>query len=317
MRILFSLLLLALLSGCSDSGDGRAMGTLERERIVITAPATQTITAVAVEEGQPVKNGDILLTFDAVQARANLNALQAQLAQAEAYLSQLQHGPRKETIAAASAQVHGAEASLNEAGISLRRAKQLHQKNLNAQADVDSAQAAYDSAVAAVQQAQAQLDELQAGTRDEEIAQAMAAADSLKAQVLSAEKTLSDLTLTAPADAVVDALPWHAGDRVTAGTTAITLLAANEPYARVYLPANRLAGLTAGSEVSVKIDGLDQALTGTLTRIRPQPAFTPYFALNERDRSALMYLSDVQFSGDALKTLGSVPTGRTLEVLLP
>ncbi|WP_430462357.1 HlyD family secretion protein [Thalassolituus sp. LLYu03] len=306
-----------LLSACGNSEAGRAMGTLERDRITLTSPASETVTSSPVHEGQSVRAGDLLLQLDPTRAQAALNAQQAQLQQAEARLAELQSGARPEERAAATAQVEGARAALTEASQQLTRAKALRAQNLTGQADVDAAVARRDSAAATLLQAQEQLAQLTNGTRAEQLAQAEAAVASARALTNSAAKSLSDLSLTAPVAGRVDALPWHTGDRINTGIVAVTLLADSEPYARVYLPANALTSLSAGQTVQVRVDGLDQPFTGTLTNIRSQPAFTPYFALNERDRAALMYLSEVRFTGNDASALRDIPTGRTLEVLHP
>lgn len=317
MKYWIPILCSALISACGSDSGGRAMGSLERARITLTTPASETISRVAVHEGQQVQAGNLLLSFDNTRASAALRAQQALLQQAEARLAELRNGARSEERAAAAAKVEGAQAALTDASQQLQRARALRQQNLTGQAEVDGAIARRDSAAATLQQAQEQLAQLNNGTRPEQLSQAEAAVASARAQTDSAQKTLDDLTLTAPAAAAVDALPWHQGDRINAGTVAITLLTLGDPYARVYLPANRLDGLRSGSNVQVRVDGLAQPLTGTLTNIRSQPAFTPYYALNERDRSSLMYLSEVHFSGTALEQLRTVPTGRTLEVILP
>lgn len=308
---------LLLLTACSGDNSGRAMGTLERDRITLTAPATETVTSVLVSEGQSVKQGDVLMTLDSTRAQAAVDAQQALLNQASARLAELQSGARKEERAAAAAALNGAQASLTEASRQLERARALRQQNLNSQADVDSAVARRDSARAAVQQAQEQVRELANGTRPEQLAQAEAAVASASAQLTSLHKALADLTLTATSDGQIDALPWHSGDRLNAGVIALTLLSDSDPYARVYLPANRLNAIHNGSAVQIKIDGVEQPLAGTVQNIRSQPAFTPYYALNERDRAALMYLSEIRFSDEALNTVRSLPSGRALSVVLP
>lgn len=306
-----------LLSACSNDNSGRAMGSLERDRLTLTAPVSETIAQVQVSEGQAVNRGDALLQLDSTKAQATVSQQQAILAQASARLAELQSGARAEERQQAGARVAGARAELLDATQQLQRARSLRDQNMAPQADVDSAKARRDNAAAQLTQAEQALLELRNGTRVEQLEQAAAAVDAARATLTSAQKSLADLTLSAPADAVVDILPWHSGDRVTAGSILVTLLSSRDPYARVYLPQNHLTALHKGSQVLVRIDGLEQPVTGTIRNIRAQPAFTPYYALNERDRAHLMYLTDIVFSGDALQQVTALPSGRTLEVLLP
>ncbi|MDK2777352.1 MAG: HlyD family efflux transporter periplasmic adaptor subunit [Pseudomonadota bacterium] len=308
---------LLLLSGCDDNNSGRAMGSLERERITLTAPASEVIQQIQVHEGDRVKAGTVLMQLDSTRASAAVDQQQALTAQARARLAELQAGARQEERASASALVDGARASLTDARQQLQRVQDLRRQNMVGQAELDSAIARRDSAAAALEQAQEQWRQLDNGTRPEQIQQAQAALSAAEAQLTASRKTLSDLTISAPLAATVDLLPWHSGDRISSGTVLVSLVSDSAPYARVYLPQNYLTSIHNGSLVQVKIDGLEQPLNGRVRHIRSQPAFTPYYALNERDRARLMYLTDIVFDGTDLQQVAALPTGRTLEVLLP
>ena len=60
--------------------------------------------------------------------------------------------------------------------------------------------------------------------------------------------------------------------------------------------------MRAGSTVALRIDGLDEDLAGTVRWVASEAAFTPYFALTERDRGRLTYAAkvDLEFSGERL-----------------
>jgi HlyD family secretion protein len=55
------------------------------------------------------------------------------------------------------------------------------------------------------------------------------------------------------------------------------------------------------------------AFLATIRHIRPQPAFTPFYALNERDRARLMYLTELTLPD----SYADLPTGMNVEVMLP
>src|SRR5690606_18694718 len=99
-----------VLSGCQNQSDEIALGTLERDRVVLTATAGETITEVLAREGQVVQVGDVLLRLDDRRQRARAAQAEALLAQAQAHLTELQNGVREEEIAAAKARLEGATA---------------------------------------------------------------------------------------------------------------------------------------------------------------------------------------------------------------
>jgi HlyD family secretion protein len=65
--------------------------------------------------------------------------------------------------------------------------------------------------------------------------------------------------------------------------------------------------------LTVRVDGLKQSMQGTVRWISSEPAFTPYYALNQGERSRLMYLAEVQLP-DSYATL---PNGVGAQVELP
>lgn len=303
--------LFMLLTGCIEDAP-RVFGTVDRDRLTLTAPVAELVASVNVREGQLVKAGDVLLTLDTTAATARIAQYEAELAEKNAFLAELVKGPRVEDIARAQAVLAGASAMLTEAEHRFERTQRLYNTKVLTQADSDAARAARDSAIAKQDEAQQSLKVLENGTRREQIDQARAAVDVAQAKLAVEHKLLSDLTMTVAQDAVVDILPWHAGDRVAAGTQLVSLLAIANPYVRVYLPATWLDRVKPGSKVKVWVDGRTDAINGVIRNIRSQPAYTPFYALNERDRSRLMYLTDIDLP-DKAKDL---PTGMVLEVEL-
>ena len=184
---------------------------------------------------------------------------------------------------------------------------------MQTQADLDAARAARDTAIAKQAQAQQQLNILTNGTRSERLEQGRAVVAAAAARLALAQKVMTDLSLVVAQDAVVDTLPWQVGDRVVAGTQLISLLAIEQPYVRVYLPATWLSRVKVGSPVKIHLDGQAIPLDGVVRHIRSQPAYTPFYALNERDRARLMYLTDISLPAQAQ----DLPSGLALEVSLP
>ncbi|MCH1918756.1 HlyD family efflux transporter periplasmic adaptor subunit [Shewanella sp. A3A] len=305
------LLLVTGLLGC-DQPNSVAMGTVERDRMLLSAPVNAQITVLAVSEGQQVAEGTTLLRLDDRIARALVAQRKAELDLAQAQLVLLQKGARDEAIAAADAAYQAATASAVEAQHNYQRSRQLFSEQMIGQAELDTALANRDQTAASKQQLYQQWQQLRNGNRPEEIEQAQQQANAASAALRSAEKSLDDLTIRAPKAGVVDILPWKQGDRVPAGAQLVSLLAATPCYARVYLPAAALTKLHQGDSVQVNIDGYAQAVTGTVRHIRSQPAFTPFYALNERDRARLMYLTDIDLPSDL-----NLPAGVAVEVHLP
>jgi HlyD family secretion protein len=311
MRIAATTLAILLLAACADRSANEALGTLERERIVLKATAAEIIVNEPVAEGTMVAAGTLLVQLDDALQQSRVAYARAEVAQANARLEELRNGARAEDIAAASARVAGARATVIEAAANYNRAKKLHQQNLAAQATVDTALANRDAAEASLQSAHEELLRLTNGTRKEQLDQAAAVVQAADAQLALEEQQLANLSIVATRDAYLDSLPWHVGERVTLGATVAVLLANSVPFARVYVPELWRARLQVGERRQVSVDGIAQPLTGTLRWIATEPAFTPHYALNATDRARLVYLAEFDLEeGEAL------PTGVPAQVLL-
>lgn len=303
--------LLLLLAACSEEAANQALGTLERDRIVLKATADEIIVQEPVPEGTVVSAGTVLVKLDDRQQQAIVARARAEVARAQASLEELRNGARVEDIAAATAQVSGAQAELVEAKAQFVRTSELRKQKLAAQANLDRAIAKRDAAEAALSSARENLLRLTNGTRPEQLDQGKAILDAAKAQLALEEYRLSELTVIATRDAYLDSLPWNVGERVSRGATLAVLLADNKPYARVYVPEPWRASLRIGDKRPVRIDGVDKALTGQLRWIATDPAFTPYYALNASDRARLVYLAEFD-----LDNADDLPTGVPAQVLL-
>ena len=311
MRIAACLLVVLLLAACADKNAHEALGTLERDRIVLKATAGEIILAEPVAEGTMVTAGTLLVQLDDTRQQAMVARATAEVAQAEARLDELRNGARVEDIAAASAAVAGARATVVEAEAGYSRTKSLLQQKLAAQATLDGALAKRDAAEAALQSAREKLLRLTNGTRKEQLDQAAAAVQAASAQLSLERRNLADLSVVATRDAFLDNLPWHVGERVPLGATVAVLLANSAPYARVYVPEPWRAQLQVGDRKPVRVDGIAQPLTGQLRWISTEPAFTPYYALNASDRARLVYLAEFDLEGGE-----ELPTGVPAQVLL-
>ncbi|MBW3163191.1 HlyD family secretion protein [Ferrimonas balearica] len=302
-----------LLSACSYGPEHLALGTLERDRVALTATVNEVVVSLPVAQGQTVETGQVLVQLDDRQQRSVVARAEAEVIRAQANLEKLRNGAREEEVAAAQARVAGARATLLDAQQTYQRNRDLVARKMISQADLDRALANRDAADANLRSAQEQLRELTNGTREEDLRMAEAELAANQASLESERKRLSDLTITATRDGVLDSLPWNLGERVTVGSPVAVLLAGDAPYARVYVPEPYRVHIRTGSELTVHIDGLPDPIEGSVRWISQEPAFTPYYALNQEERARLMYLAEVQLPASA----ANLPSGVPVQVDMP
>ncbi len=306
-------LIFVLPVACDRQSQGIASGTLERDRIAHTATASEVVVSLPVRQGSEVTKGMLLVQLDNTLQKAQVSKARADVAQFEARLEKLRHGARVEEVAAARAKVAQARAALVENEAGYVRVRNLIKQKVISQAALDAALATRDASLANLQNAQEQLRILTNGTREEDLRIAEASLDAASAILVREQKKLADLSILATRDGILDNLPWNLGERVTAGSPLAIVLAGKAPYARIYVPEPYRVKLKVGDVLVVHVDGLDKQLTGSLRWVATEPAYTPYYALNQEERSRLMYLAEVQLPDSE----ASLPNGVPVQVELP
>jgi HlyD family secretion protein len=121
------------------------------------------------------------------------------------------------------------------------------------------------------------------------------------------------LVITAPADGVIDSLLFEPGERPPAGRPVAVLLTGANPYARAYVSESLRARVAPGDAARVFVDGLAEPIAGRVRWVASEAAFTPYFALTERDRGRLTYLAKIDLDHDGRR----LPDGVPVEVEFP
>ncbi|MCP3667830.1 MAG: HlyD family efflux transporter periplasmic adaptor subunit [Gammaproteobacteria bacterium] len=302
-----------LLTGCEQYPENIALGTLERDRIAHTATINEVIVELPVAQGSLVTKGTLIVKLDDTLQKTMVSKAAAEVAQAEANLEKLRSGARIEDVAAARANVAAAEATLVESKANYARAVELRRLKTISVANLDKTLALRDADLAKLESTKEELLKLTNGTRIEDLRQAEALLDAAVAVLDNENKKLSDLSVHATRDGILDNLPWNLGERVTTGSPLAIVLAGKAPYARIYVPEPYRVKVNVGDELTIRIDGLENTITGTLRWISTEPAFTPYYALNQEERSRLMYLAEVQLPDSQ----SHLPNGVPAQVELP
>lgn len=299
-----------LIAACSEADNGRVVGQLESDRVELSVEFAEPITLRHVREGESVSEGQLLVEQDARRIEARIEEVRALTSQAEARLAEMIRGPREERIRAARATAVGAEQTARFRQTELDRATKLLAQGLVSQELLDQAQVSLDAAQADLRASRALLEELLSGTTAEELEQAEQAVNQGRAQLARLLVDRARHQIVAPADGVVDSLLFEAGERPSPGQPVVILLAGEQPYARVYVREQIRAQIKPGTRAVVHVDGIAESIAGTVRWVSSNAAFTPYFALTERDRGRLSFVAkiDLEVTGERL------PDGIPVEV---
>ena len=298
--------LFLLLASCKEQ-PLQAVGQLESDRIELVAEFSEVITSINVTEGDGIQAGASVLEQDTTRIDLRIEESQANIRRIEAVLAEQVSGPRTETIDAAKANLNAAQIERDYRENELDRLAGLRARNLTSVETVDSAQNFLNAAGARIELVNAQLAELEAGTRAERIEQTHGQLAQVHAQLAGLQLDKQRLLVTSTTGGIVDSLLFELGERPRTGDVVAVLLSGDQPYARLYIPEPMRVQVRVGSQLQIAVDGLPGTLTGTVRRIASEATFTPYFALNERDRTRLSYVAEVGLPTQSQRLPDGVP----------
>ncbi len=135
-----------------------------------------------------------------------------------------------------------------------------------------------------------------------------------RAALAELETSAGRYEVRAPRAGRIEALPFKLGERPSAGAPVVVMLADGAPYARAYVPEPLRVRFTAGRAVDLTVDGVAEPLHGTVRYVSAEAAYTPYYALTQKDRSRLSYLAEVTVDDPRAADL---PVGVPVQVRVP
>jgi HlyD family secretion protein len=213
-----------------------ATGTINPEfAVVITPEVTGEIIQLPIEEGDPVKKGDLLIRIKGDQYQAQKERLEANLQSSEATL-------------------RIREAEKKRLTLEYERVKELHTKELASNSELEFAESNYLTALASYEQAEAVV--LQS-----------------KAQLREVLETLYKTTIYSPLDGTVTQLNVELSERVlgsgfSQGTNIMTVANLNNMEAVVEVDENDVVLVSVGDTANVQVDAFGkEEFKGVVTQI--------------------------------------------------
>ncbi|HVO56926.1 MAG TPA: HlyD family efflux transporter periplasmic adaptor subunit [Dongiaceae bacterium] len=352
-RVAIIVLVLAVITGAGILYGGwfkrdtglTGSGTVEARNIRVGSKVGGRIDKVLVREGDHVKQGQVLITFDDKELQASLEQSRAAAEKAkrgfrkeeieEARASMLaakadyemrKNGFRTEDVAAAQADYERAAADEVRTRLDAERYDALAQKDLVSKQQRDTADANWKMALAQKDNAQHKLDEMKRGYRPEEIAsaearylQAQASFDKFergnrKEDVQSAaalyaydEARFREREVLAPSDATVEVLDVRPGDIIAPNTPVATLLESDQIYVRIYVPETEIGRVRVGQKALVTVDSASkQPIDGVVEQINQQAEFLPRNVQTREERVHQVFGVKVRINDPAHRVLAGM-----------
>jgi len=201
------------------------------------------VAKVLVEEGQAVKQGQVLAELDATDYRNGYDAAQAQADSAKAVDRKAQEGLRAQEL-------EQARIDAEQWQDQYKRMKFLYDHKSLPANDFKKIEAGYNAA-------QQRYDMARQGTRVADKEAASGQYRAAAAQMHEAQKRLGDTRLVAPIAGFIGMRRIDVGDTVGAGTPVISVLDLNPVKVRVAIPEAEIGKVKEGSRATVTIPSLD------------------------------------------------------------
>src|SRR5580765_834728 len=261
------------------------IGTVDANQVIVSAQVSGRIQKLLVDEGTPVKAGDLIAVLDPSE-------LQAQEAAATAAISSLQHkvtemehteastkGSTTRDVANAQAKLSSAKAQLIQANAQLDRTQSdsrrvialakagiaSDQERVQAETNLQAAQAIEQAQQELVRAAEADLSAATARTHQANAARSTVASTEGDVKNAIAQKNQAAVRLGytnvyAPVSGTVSVRAARQGEVVNIGAPIVTIVDLSDTWARAAIPETYADHIGYGDVLRVRLPG------GTVTR---------------------------------------------------
>jgi len=260
------------------------IGTVDSNQVIVSAQVEGRIQKLLVDEGTPVKAGDLIATLDPSELQAQEAAAAATIASLQHKVAEMRHteqstsGSTSSDVANARAKLSSAKAQLLQAKAALERTESdsrrtielaktgvaSDQERVQAETNLQAAQATVQAQQDLVAAAEADLNSAIARTQQANAAKSTVAATvaDLKtaiAQKNQAEVRLGYTNIVAPVTGTVSVRAARQGEVVNIGAPIVTIVDLNDTWVRAAIPETYADHIGYGDTLRVRLPG------GTIT----------------------------------------------------
>jgi HlyD family secretion protein len=293
----------------------RIAGNIEAHESVISFKVPGRILELPVQEGQYVKQGDLLARLDDDDYRQQVSVDEATVHTREAELNLGLAGSRKQEILAAKQSLIDAESDLELKRAEFRRRQALLGEQAVSQEDVDSAETLLKRAEATYRRIKENYNQITEGTRKEEIAVRRADLQLAQENLKKSRVNLSYTVLSAPVSGVVLVRQAELGEVVSPGTPVVTIADVDHLWMRGYINETDLGHVRWDQPATVRTDTYpDKNYHGRVSFIASQAEFTPKSVETYKERVTLVYRVKIDLENPNHELKPGMPAEAAIEM---
>ncbi len=260
------------------------IGTVDANQVIVSAQVEGRIQKLLVDEGTPVKAGDLVATLDPSELQAQAAAAVATITSLQHKVAEMQHteastsGSTSSDVANAQAKLSSAKAQLLQAKAALERTESdsrrtielaktgvvSDQERVQAETNLQAAQATVQAQQDLVRAAEADLNSAIARTQQANAAKSTVAATEADLKTAIAQKNQAEVRLgytsiVAPVTGTVSVRAARQGEVVNIGAPIVTIVDLNDAWVRAAIPETYADHIGYGDTLRVRFPG------GTIT----------------------------------------------------
>jgi len=281
-----------------------ASGTVEATDAQLGFQVAGRIDTILVDEGDQVKAGQLLARLDQTELRARREQAAAQLAGAQALLTELERGSREQDVQQGRDAVAAANQKLADAQRDLSRTRRLYDGGAVSREALDKSQLAFDVAQSQHDQAAQALQLLEIGPRPERIEAQRAAVAQAQGMVQQMDAMLANSVILAPFDGIVTVKDREIGETVSPGEPVLTVTNMNDRWVRIYIPETQVGAVHLGEPATITADTYKgKVYRGEVSFVASEAEFTPKNVQTQDERVKLVYAVKVRITRDSTDDL--------------
>lgn len=291
---LFNIFLFAILifgfSGCFDKDDKtkKFYGNVDVRTVSLAYRVSGRIDEVYVDEGQKVKEGEILAKLDDSLYIQYVKQIDAKIDMQKALISKLEKGYREEEIKKAKEKLLESEVRKNQLQKNFQRVEKLFKSGSISAQKYDDAKAEFEMSEATYMYAKDSYDMLEKGYEKEDIISAKANLASLQAQKNIYNINLQDTKLISPTNGTIITRIYEKGSIINPSQSVFEIAKDDEYWVRSYISEKYLGIIKIGQKVDIFTDS-NKKFQGRVSFISPIAEFTPKTVQTEELRTDLVY----------------------------
>jgi HlyD family secretion protein len=293
----------------------RIAGNIEAHESMVSFKVQGRIVELPVQEGQYVKQGDLLAKLDDDDYRQQVAVDEATVQTREAELDLAVAGSRVQEIQAAKQSLIDAQADLDLKRAEFRRRESLLAEQGVAREDVENARTLMKRAQATYERVRQTYEQIAEGTRKEEIAVRRANLRLAQEHLQMSRVQLGYTRLSAPVSGVVLVRQAELGEVVAPGTPVVTIADVDHLWMRGYVNETDLGRVRWNQPATLRTDTYpEKTYQGRVSFISSQAEFTPKSVETYKERVTLVYRIKIDLANPNHELKPGMPAEAVIDV---